>query len=218
MSYAVQKCRWTILPAAAKSSAWGKKLIKSSDIQSLWNVLLSILYHPNLILDSESLIFMIAHFVLPFKASPWAKLILSFSHQPVPSACCITANLMAWKLCQYTAAHYFSTGQWCLQFREDSAVYAQSPHKAQVLNTNNEIFRFYRWDKGHSEVFTQFFFLVESLSAEPVTSLTVTFLNFSIQKQMNRLITVTFQWKHTDVHVFGDADSVISAVTSIGLV
>lgn len=123
---------------------------------------------------------MIAHFVLPFKASPWAKLILSFSHQPVPSACCISANLMAWKLCQYTAARYFSTGQWCLQFREDSAVYAQNLHKAQVLNTNNEIFRFYRRDKGHSEVFTLFFFLAESLSAEPVTSLTVKFLNFSI--------------------------------------
>lgn len=51
-----------------------------------------------------------------------AKLILSFTHQPLPFACCIIANLMAWKLCQWAAANYFSTGQWRLQFRRDSVI------------------------------------------------------------------------------------------------
>lgn len=94
--------------------------------------------------------FIFAHFVLPFKSSPWAGLIYSFSHQPTSSACCITANLMAWKRCQLPA-HYSSTGHWCRQFRDNWVVNAR---KAQVLNTKNGMIRLRKRGKGHRQLLT----------------------------------------------------------------
>ncbi|CAB1420805.1 unnamed protein product [Pleuronectes platessa] len=57
----------------------------------------------------------------------------SFSHQPVSSACCITANLLvAWKHSQFTGAHYFSTGQ--LHIQANMQIHNQ--HGAQTSSSS----------------------------------------------------------------------------------